>query len=218
MVALAAFVTLGMFLLRKRRESRSSYVMSASKRHPRRLPSVDLDHEANRYSHVPAIYPFPYQTDSVNHLAPPIQPGTQSHHTNMSTVSYAASDPLAPFSHSRQNSNNDSFVGYGETGASMSSAGRRKAAMAGQTAYKNPTRFILHTDVEDALPDDDGVVELPPQYSEHRQPIAQQSQPVQRPISSHSNYSGPSELAYASSAFVPSSSQSQSHPRSSSPS
>ena len=45
----------------------------------------------------------------------------------------------------------------------MSSASRRKAAMAGVAAYQPnvPTRFILHTDAED-------VVELPPQYSSLR--------------------------------------------------
>lgn len=207
LVALAVFVTLGMFLLRKRRASRSTYVMSSSNRQLRQLPSVDDDREADRYNHIPPIYPFPYQADSVSQIAPPIQPGTHSHQT--SAGSYAVIDPpTKPFSHSRQNSNNSSFVGYGETGSSsMSSAGRRKAAMAGHTAYKNPTRFVLHTDVEDVVPDDNGVVELPPQYSERRIP-----EPAQRPMSSHSVYSGPSDLAYADSAFESLPSQSQSHP------
>ncbi|KAG1757647.1 hypothetical protein EDB19DRAFT_1891370 [Suillus lakei] len=205
-VALAALVSLGMFLLRKRRASRSPYVMSSSKRHSRRLPSTDLDHEGNQYGHVPPIYPFPYQADSVSHLAPPIQPATQSHPISPSAGSFALSDPSTPFSqtqHSRQISNPDSFAGYGDAGgSSMSSAGRRKAAMAGQTAYKPSTRFILHTDVEDVVPDDNGIVELPPQYSEHRQPLAQQPGSAPRPVSSRSDYSGPSDLAYADSAFV----------------
>jgi hypothetical protein len=52
------------------------------------------------------------------------------------------------------------------------SAAQRKAAMAGVTPYK-PSRFIVHTDVEDDLPppNEDGVVELPPQYSERRGPL-----------------------------------------------
>jgi len=206
LVALAVLVTLGMFLLRKRRASRSAYVMSSSNRQLRRLPSVDVDRETNRYDHIPPIYPFPYQADSVGRIAPPIQAGTHSHQT--STGSYAVDPPTIPFSHSRQNSNNGSSVGYGEAGSpSMSSAGRRKAAMAGQTAYKNPTRFILHTDVDDVVPDDNGVVELPPQYSERRQP-----EPAQRPMSSHSVYSGPNDLAYADSAFDSLPSQSHSPP------
>lgn len=205
-VALAALVSLGMFLLRKRRASRSLYVMSSSKRHSRRLPSADLDHRGNQYGHVPPIYPYPYQADSVSHLAPPIQSTTQSHLTSPSTGSFVLNEPHPPFSqtrHSRQTSNSDSLAGNGDAGgSSMSSAGRRKAAMAGQTAYKPSTRFILHTDVEDVLPDDNGIVELPPQYSEHRQPLATRPGSVPRPMSSHSDYSGPSDLAYASSAFV----------------
>lgn len=41
--------------------------------------------------------------------------------------------------------------------------------MAGVTAHK-PSRFVVHTDAEDGLPqpNNDGVVELPPQYSERR--------------------------------------------------
>ncbi|KAG1825863.1 uncharacterized protein BJ212DRAFT_1510159 [Suillus subaureus] len=217
-VALAALVSLGMFLLRKRRASRSPYVISSSQRHSRRLPSTDLDHEGSQYGHVPPIYPFPYQADSVSHLAPPIHPATQSHLTNSSTGSVALNDPHTPFSqtmHSRQISKSDSFAGYGDAGgSSMSSAGRRKAAMAGQTAYKPSTRFILHTDVEDVVPDDNGVVELPPQYSEYRRPITKQPESVPRPMSSHSNYSGPSDLAYASSAFAPTSSHSPLPPHS----
>lgn len=62
----------------------------------------------------------------------------------------------------------DPFMESQATTATMSSA-QRKAAMAGVSAY-TPSRFILHTDVEDVLPppNDDGVVELPPQYSERR--------------------------------------------------
>ncbi|KAG1769151.1 hypothetical protein EDD22DRAFT_977564 [Suillus occidentalis] len=185
-VALAALVSLGI-------ASRSLYVMSSSKRHSRRLPSADLDHRGNQYGHVPPIYPYPYQADSVSHLAPPIHSTTQSHLTSPSTGSFMLNEPHPPFT----------WLGTGMLeGSSMSSAGRRKAAMAGQTAYKPSTRFILHTDVEDVLPDDNGVVELPPQYSEHRQPLATQPGSVPRPMSSHSDYSGPSDLAYASSAFV----------------
>ncbi|KAG2159791.1 uncharacterized protein EDB93DRAFT_1074314 [Suillus bovinus] len=203
-VALAALISLGMFLLRKRRASRSPYVMSSSNRHSRRLPSMDLDHEGNRYGHVPPIYPFPYQADSVSRLAPPIHPTAQSHLTSPSTGNFALSDPHIPSNqtqHSRQISAPDSFAGYGDGGTSMTSTGRRKAAMAGQTAYKPSTRFILHTDVEDVLPNEDGVVELPPQYSEHRQPLATQPGSVPRPISSQSGHSGPTDLAYAGSAF-----------------
>jgi hypothetical protein len=39
---------------------------------------------------------------------------------------------------------------------------------AGQTTYQPPTQFIVHTDADDVVPDVNGLVELPPQYSEHR--------------------------------------------------
>jgi hypothetical protein len=41
-------------------------------------------------------------------------------------------------------------------------------------ASRRPTRFVLHTDVDELQPNEDGVVELPPQYSDHRVPILQQ--------------------------------------------
>jgi hypothetical protein len=50
------------------------------------------------------------------------------------------------------------------------SSGQRKSGMAGLTGYK-PSRFVLHTDAEDDIPpNEDGVVELPPQYSATRPP------------------------------------------------
>ncbi|KAG6862379.1 hypothetical protein C0995_011819 [Termitomyces sp. Mi166 len=56
-----------------------------------------------------------------------------------------------------------------DTASTTMSSAQRKAAMAGVSAYK-PSRFIVHTDVEDELPppNQDGIVELPPQYSERR--------------------------------------------------
>ncbi|KIM48268.1 hypothetical protein M413DRAFT_16245 [Hebeloma cylindrosporum] len=55
----------------------------------------------------------------------------------------------------------------------VQSSAQRKAAMAGVSTTYTPSRFIVHTDVEDALPppNEAGVVELPPQYSERRGPV-----------------------------------------------
>jgi hypothetical protein len=51
---------------------------------------------------------------------------------------------------------------------SMASASVEPAATAaGQTAYQPPTQIIVHTDADD-VPNANGLVELPPQYSEHR--------------------------------------------------
>lgn len=57
--------------------------------------------------------------------------------------------------------------------SSMTSSARRKAAMAGiPSVPKPPTRYIVHTDLEEELPEEEPeVVELPPQYSERRAPI-----------------------------------------------
>ncbi|KAG2125310.1 hypothetical protein DEU56DRAFT_759347 [Suillus clintonianus] len=38
----------------------------------------------------------------------------------------------------------------------------------GQTDYQTPARILVHTDAEDVVPDSNGVVELPPQYSDYR--------------------------------------------------
>jgi hypothetical protein len=69
--------------------------------------------------------------------------------------------------HSRSISKTDSELPYdGE----LSQSGRQKAAMAGVSAYK-PSRFILHTDVDEVVPDEEqDIVELPPQYTDRRQP------------------------------------------------
>jgi hypothetical protein len=58
-----------------------------------------------------------------------------------------------------------------ESSTFMSTTSRQqKAAMAGESSYK-PTRFIVHDDAEDAIPPNaDGVVELPPMYTERRAP------------------------------------------------
>ena len=56
------------------------------------------------------------------------------------------------------------------TSLRTTSTGQQKAAMAGVSSYK-PTRFVVHEDAEDAIPPNaDGVVELPPMYSERRAP------------------------------------------------
>lgn len=107
----------------------------------------------------------------------------QSQYTNNLTNPYSASPSDASFSpHTRRPSR--STVGGaplstiegsvpGGDNASMTSSARRKAAMAGVATYKPPTRFIVHTDLEEVQPQDDGeeVVELPPQYSERRAPL-----------------------------------------------
>jgi len=81
--------------------------------------------------------------DPFHSTAPPTLSGTQSARFSMQTF-----QPSAP--------------------SEAQSGAQRKAAMAGASNH-TPSRFIVHTDVEDALPpNEDGIVELPPQYSERR--------------------------------------------------
>lgn len=77
-------------------------------------------------------------------------------------TSYAPSASGAP----------QSIRSYPPSTATGTAAGR-KAALAGAQPYK-PARFILHTDLEEVVPPDEGeeVIELPPQYSEARAPIS----------------------------------------------
>lgn len=58
----------------------------------------------------------------------------------------------------------------------LSHAGRSKAALAGETAYR-PTRYIVHNDLEEAGPSEqeEELVELPPQYTDRRDPSAAES-------------------------------------------
>lgn len=96
----------------------------------------------------------------------------------------AGADPFRP--HSTAASSTGDMLPYLQSSGSTSAettttSAQRKAAMAGVNAYK-PTRFILHTDVEDDLPpaNEDEIVELPPQYSERRGPS---SRPAESPSS-----------------------------------
>ncbi|KAG2042714.1 hypothetical protein BDR03DRAFT_944075 [Suillus americanus] len=114
--------------------------------------------------------PLPQKTNPV-HLTPPVQPGSQSVSTSAGNV--AVSDPPTPFNqtqNSRQGPDTDNLAVYGASGSqSMASASAQTAATAaGQTAHQPPTQIIVHTDADDVVPDASGVVELPPQYSEHR--------------------------------------------------
>lgn len=86
----------------------------------------------------------------------------QSYHdepTPYASRSYAAGPP-AP-----------SPSSYPPASPLVSSTNRSKTALAAQL-YK-PARIILHTDLEEAVPPDEGeeIIELPPQYSESRAPI-----------------------------------------------
>ncbi|KAG1734069.1 uncharacterized protein EDB91DRAFT_620447 [Suillus paluster] len=129
--------------------------------------------------------PLPWRTDSERYISPPIQSGSESTPTDASAGNFVVRNSPTSFNQTQnscQNPNADSFVMHGDTGTSD---GRQTAAIAGQAPYRPPTRVIVHIDAEDVVPDDDGVIHLPPQYSEHRRVLALQSESVPRPTSSH---------------------------------
>ncbi|KAG2103473.1 uncharacterized protein F5147DRAFT_281425 [Suillus discolor] len=106
--------------------------------------------------------PLPRKVDLV-YLSPPVEPGSQS--TSTSTGNVGVKNPPTLFNQSQnshQSPDTDNFAVHGASGPqSMTPA-------SAQTAYQPPTRIIVHTDADDVVPDNNGVVELPPQYSEHR--------------------------------------------------
>ncbi|KAG6817998.1 hypothetical protein H0H87_009153 [Tephrocybe sp. NHM501043] len=134
------------------------------------------------YTTSPSQYPASQYQYSDYQSQSPYQPPSQYQPSQ-----YQASEYSIPLSHSQQRSlgsDADPFNPYAlasnarsaiqpfDTSDAVSttlSNAQRKAAMAGTSTY-TPSRFIVHTDVEDELPppNQDGVVELPPQYSERR--------------------------------------------------
>ncbi|KAG1791138.1 hypothetical protein EV424DRAFT_1549426 [Suillus variegatus] len=106
--------------------------------------------------------PLPRKVDLV-YLSPPVEPGSQSIST--STGNVGVKNPPTLFNQSQnshQSPDTDNFAVHGASGPQF------MASASAQTAYQPPTRIIVHTDADDVVPDSNGVVELPPQYSEHR--------------------------------------------------
>ncbi|KAG6814092.1 hypothetical protein H0H92_003139 [Tricholoma furcatifolium] len=128
-----------------------------------------------------------YQASSQYQAYSDYQPSVQSQPAlNSQSSQYQASIPPAHSLQRSLGSEPDPFNPYALTNATPSviqpfdasdsgstamSSAQRKAAMAGVANY-TPSRFIVHTDVEDELPppNQDGIVELPPQYSERHGP------------------------------------------------
>jgi hypothetical protein len=108
--------------------------------------------------------PLPRKTDLV-YLAPPDQFGSQSISTQASTGNVVVANPPTLFNqtqNSRRSPDTNNLAVYGASGS------QSVASASAQTAQPPPARIIVHTDADDVVPDDNGVVELPPQYSEHR--------------------------------------------------
>lgn len=139
-------------------------------------PSPPSLYPPSNYASNPSTPADPFNASSapmlpeMHHSPPQSYPPPQ-----LPSLNSVSGDPFRP--HSTAASSSGDMLPYLQSSGSttaesttMSSA-QRKAAMAGVNAYK-PSRFILHTDVEDDLPpvDEDEIIELPPQYSERRGP------------------------------------------------
>ncbi|KAJ6604583.1 hypothetical protein DFH09DRAFT_1123188 [Mycena vulgaris] len=174
LIFLAVLITLGLFFLRQRQEKRQARMAGGSQFHRTSRPldsPLDLTQDARRDGLNPHPYMSPTPASSVamfNGQPPSLQGSSNppAHYQPHSQylLSRQASDN--PFETSHTATDIDPFMDRG--GSEVVSAGQRKSGMSGLTSYK-PSRYVLHTDAEDDLPvNEDGVVELPPQYSATR--------------------------------------------------
>ncbi|RDB28952.1 hypothetical protein Hypma_015596 [Hypsizygus marmoreus] len=144
-------------------------------------PFLDNPHGQQSSTYQPSVYapsshyqpPSQYPSQSQNHL--PSQYQLPSHYQQRS-VSGASEDPFNPYTmnHGPSSTIIEPFEVRNSDQSSLNdtmTTAQRKAALAGVSSY-TPSRFIVHTDVEDELPppNQDGIVELPPQYSARRGP------------------------------------------------
>ena len=187
---LAVIITLGLFFLRKKLSQPSGNV--------RRLPGtleseIDLSFDSRQAPvvtpyNMPQSYDRPYSSNADPSLnADPFQdpqatsqPVTRyqmpSQYNRPGTFRSPSQHYPLVSGHTPQNPVTDPSTPSlprtdppQSTLAPSPSTSQRKAAMAGVNAHQ-PSKFILHTDADDDLPQpsDDGVIELPPQYSERR--------------------------------------------------
>lgn len=181
---LASVIALGLFFIRKRRDTWSggnSNIMQ-----PRRTRSqVDLTYDPGYY--VPTMHPYtsgsatpmtsptPF-SDSYSYLDEPHQlhskysPSTAPSQYQSLSLSMPDSDQFNPYMRNEVAHSIivQPFVNPPPPRDSISTA-KRTAALAGTSAYTPSPRFIVHTDVEDDLhPSEDEIVELPPLYSDRR--------------------------------------------------
>jgi len=212
-IFLASVITLGLFFLRKRRDTWGTG--SSSFRQSRRTRSkVDLTYDPgfaqNTHPYAsdlatPILSSRPFSDsnpyfDEPSHLQYPPRHLLPSQHSQ--------STPLSHQSHLLPNSDTNSFDPYPHSEAPQSTIVRpfvnpptaresmstvqRKAALAGTSAHTLPSRFIVHTDVED-VPTPNEIIELPPQYSDRRSPPPHRGQAM----------SSNSQLTEGSAALLP---------------
>ncbi|THV07711.1 hypothetical protein K435DRAFT_959773 [Dendrothele bispora CBS 962.96] len=183
LVFLAVAITLGLFFLR-RRQSRD-HPEQRVQRHSRRMRS-----EVDLLATGPPPDPYPYSpyagtmTPAINTPATQTFPsynGSQpsdpfgsdafSRSSVITSHTQHTQQPMSLSDHTTASHGMSPFTAGDSRSSQYSTPGQRKAAMAGVSNHK-PSRYVMHTDMEDtpAVPEEDEVIELPPQYSERRMP------------------------------------------------
>ncbi|KAG2358522.1 hypothetical protein BDR07DRAFT_1489345 [Suillus spraguei] len=157
------------------RSSSQSPLLDGSTRHSRLSSNADFAayedagssamSSADRRMSTVAEMPSPLETNPVGYLGPPIQSKFESSPIKASADNVAVNNPPTPFDQIRDvRQGPDTDAGS----QSMAPASTQTATTAaGQTVYQPPTRVMVHTDADVVIPDNNGLVELPPQYSEH---------------------------------------------------
>ncbi|KAN0134811.1 hypothetical protein V8E53_007185 [Lactarius tabidus] len=159
LVFLGVVAALGVFLLRRCRKNSSR----------RRTANFVVD----RYHDSPSLV-------SVRHGVEPFPtaPSNTTSPYEMTRMENSAASLIHPASEA---------TGHSPSPVPPTSAGPRKTDMA--STRNQPARFILHTDVEEIEPDENGFIELPPQYSASRRPLAPYGSPESGvPSSNQSSY------------------------------
>ncbi|KAJ7357296.1 hypothetical protein DFH08DRAFT_851577 [Mycena albidolilacea] len=183
LIFLAVLITLGLFFLRQRQEKKNSRMAGGNEfRRSRPLNPSELDltyDPQQQHSNTSPFMSASTPTSAFNQL-PPFQGASQPpmhyqpHSQYLGSRLPESENPFAPTtqstSHNVHNTDVDPFMER-ERESDSTSAGQRKSGMAGFGGYK-PSRYVMHTDAEDEdlAPNDDGVIELPPQYSASRAP------------------------------------------------
>jgi len=177
LIFLAVLITLGLFFLRQRQEKKNARLAGGNefrRSRPLNPSELDLSYDAQQHlntspfmsaSATPTTSAF---SQGASHPPVHYQPHSRYLASHLPETDNPFNPPVQSTSHNSHNTDIDPFM---ERESDATSAGQRKSGMSGLTGYK-PSRYVLHTDAEDEdlVPNEDGVIELPPQYSATRGP------------------------------------------------
>ncbi|KAF7347889.1 Methionine vitamin-b12 [Mycena venus] len=172
LIFLAVLITLGLFFLRQRQEKKNARMAGGNefrRSRPLNPSELDLTYDPQRnLNSSPFMSASGTPTTSTFNQVPPAHYVPHSRYLGSGPeTENPFNSPAQSSSHNTHNTDVDPFM---ERESDATSAGQRKSGMAGLTSY-TPSRYIVHTDAEDDIaPNEDGVIELPPQYSASRGP------------------------------------------------